>query len=53
MKIEYKILAALRVRRDDLNNLKRTLEVQSKINENFTAIIQIHDIIKKHNETNR
>ena len=48
MKIENKILEALKERQKDLNNLDRTLDTLSKINENVLsqmiteAIIEIH-----------
>ena len=48
MRIEYKILEALKERQKDLNNLDRTLDTLSKINENVLsqmiteAIIEIH-----------
>jgi hypothetical protein len=54
MRIEYKILAALKERQKDLNNLERNLETLTKLSENSTSIIIVQELILKHlkNETN-
>ena len=55
MRIENEILAALKERQRDLNNLERTLDTLSKINENVLSQIIVQELILKHliDETNR
>ena len=48
MNVEHKILAALKERQKDLNNLDRTLDTLSKINENVLSQMIIEAIIEKH-----
>ena len=48
MRIEHKILEALKERETDLKNLKKTLDIGAAIKENLTTQIMIHQIIIDH-----
>ena len=54
MRIEYKILAALNDRKEDIKNLDRNIETIIKLSENLTSIIIVQELIltAQENETN-
>ena len=55
MEVVTEIIEALEARREDLNNLERTLDTLTKMEENLTTMIIVQDIELKYlkNENNR
>jgi hypothetical protein len=55
MNVEHKILAALKERQKDINNLGTKIWTINRADENLTAILIVEEIIltEQENETNR